>query len=109
MMEEIAFSDSPLQYLKPTLRSFFFQAAAGIRAWSVTGVQTCALPICGRRPGSLAEGVFHEAGDLLALVAVDERSYLDALLGAASDLHGLHTIGELLGELTSDAVGDVEA
>ena len=24
---------------------FFFQAEAGIRDWSVTGVQTCALPI----------------------------------------------------------------
>ena len=34
-----------------TLRSvdevvFFFQAEDGIRDWSVTGVQTCALPIC---------------------------------------------------------------
>src|SRR5258706_6700727 len=26
---------------------FFFQAEDGIRDWSVTGVQTCALPICG--------------------------------------------------------------
>src|SRR3989339_1279869 len=25
--------------------TFFFQAEAGIRDWSVTGVQTCALPI----------------------------------------------------------------
>src|SRR5437016_14028889 len=25
---------------------FFFQAEDGIRSWSVTGVQTCALPIC---------------------------------------------------------------
>src|SRR5437016_7137124 len=25
---------------------FFFQAEDGIRYWSVTGVQTCALPIC---------------------------------------------------------------
>src|SRR5262249_38456761 len=28
---------------------FFFQAEDGIRYWSVTGVQTCALPICGSR------------------------------------------------------------
>src|SRR5437016_12098885 len=28
---------------------FFFQAEDGIRDWSVTGVQTCALPICARR------------------------------------------------------------
>src|SRR3989339_963645 len=27
---------------------FFFQAEDGIRDWSVTGVQTCALPICTR-------------------------------------------------------------
>src|SRR5690606_40905550 len=29
------------------LLSFFFQAEAGIRAFHVTGVQTCALPISG--------------------------------------------------------------
>src|SRR5437016_11604261 len=28
---------------------FFFQAEDGIRDWSVTGVQTCALPICSCR------------------------------------------------------------
>src|SRR5262249_58597492 len=28
---------------------FFFQAEDGIRDWSVTGVQTCALPICAAR------------------------------------------------------------
>src|SRR5438046_6487306 len=27
---------------------FFFQAEDGIRDWSVTGVQTCALPIAGQ-------------------------------------------------------------
>src|SRR5262249_58802343 len=27
----------------------FFQAEDGIRDWSVTGVQTCALPICDER------------------------------------------------------------
>src|SRR6266850_4846554 len=29
---------------------FFFQAEDGIRDYKVTGVQTCALPICGARP-----------------------------------------------------------
>src|SRR5258706_10405260 len=29
----------------PSSFSFFFQAEDGIRDWSVTGVQTCALPI----------------------------------------------------------------
>src|SRR5438093_10552566 len=31
---------------------FFFQAEDGIRDWSVTGVQTCALPISPRRASS---------------------------------------------------------
>src|SRR5262249_59694554 len=38
---------------------FFFQAEDGIRDWSVTGVQTCALPICQARfetAGSLCRG-----------------------------------------------------
>src|SRR5262249_59090725 len=42
---------------------FFFQAEDGIRDWSVTGVQTCALPISpcpasdqGRRPGPANAG-----------------------------------------------------
>src|SRR5690554_7431762 len=31
---------------------FFFQAEDGIRDADVTGVQTCALPICASRPGN---------------------------------------------------------
>src|SRR5256885_2824926 len=34
---------------------FFFQAEDGIRDYKVTGVQTCALPILGRLPGSRAD------------------------------------------------------
>src|SRR6266496_6251702 len=33
---------------------FFFQAEDGIRALYVTGVQTCALPICDRQPDGAA-------------------------------------------------------
>src|SRR5262249_58610627 len=33
---------------------FFFQAEDGIRDWSVTGVQTCALPICAAATPSAA-------------------------------------------------------
>src|SRR5207248_8075537 len=33
---------------EPTLRAFFFQAEDGIRDRTVTGVQTCALPILWR-------------------------------------------------------------
>src|SRR5262249_54267313 len=34
---------------------FFFQAEDGIRDWSVTGVQTCALPICCGRKAAIAQ------------------------------------------------------
>ena len=35
---------------------FFFQAEDGIRDWSVTGVQTCALPICRTDPPAVSFG-----------------------------------------------------
>src|SRR5215213_11807209 len=35
---------------------FFFQAEDGIRDWSVTGVQTCALPISNRERGGIRVG-----------------------------------------------------
>src|SRR5437016_9872737 len=43
---------------------FFFQAEDGIRDWSVTGVQTCALPIYACRGGGRggAAGLSHRAG-----------------------------------------------
>src|SRR5258706_7505577 len=47
-----------------TIYFFFFQAEDGIRDWSVTGVQTCALPICRvlRGPHSYAGGPWDEGG-----------------------------------------------
>src|SRR5256885_2260014 len=37
---------------------FFFQAEDGIRDYKVTGVQTCALPICGKKFGKIeAHGI----------------------------------------------------
>src|SRR5215208_8392947 len=52
---------------------FFFQAEDGIRDGHVTGVQTCALPICDRRS-------WREVGALLAaagrdVVAYDRRGF----------------------------------
>src|SRR5205807_6099561 len=38
-------------------RYFFFQAEDGIRDYKVTGVQTCALPICTRLRFSFAKGI----------------------------------------------------
>src|SRR5437016_722703 len=37
--------DNRIKLLEEILSFFFFQAEDGIRDWSVTGVQTCALPI----------------------------------------------------------------
>src|SRR5260221_9790473 len=39
----------------PQLGSFFFQEEDGIRDYCVTGVQTCALPICAHRDLVLRE------------------------------------------------------
>src|SRR6476661_1405460 len=53
---------------------FFFQAEDGIRDSSVTGVQTCALPIFGRRRVARAAGVERRqrpADDLVRRVAKD--------------------------------------
>src|ERR1019366_8091840 len=36
---------APGRQRRPSVRAIFFQAEGGIRDWSVTGVQTCALPI----------------------------------------------------------------
>src|SRR5438046_8829829 len=64
---------------------FFFQAEDGIRDWSVTGVQTCALPIspaqllAGDRPHVLAVAVpapladVHRAPELLPRRVVARR------------------------------------
>src|SRR5438046_4761271 len=42
-------------FFNNTFTIFFFQAEDGIRDWSVTGVQTCALPISNR--GAIMEGL----------------------------------------------------
>src|SRR5438093_5313882 len=41
-----------LQITRRGVLYFFFQAEDGIRGWSVTGVQTCALPICTPSPSA---------------------------------------------------------
>src|SRR5438093_9415752 len=61
--------------------SFFFQAEDGIRDWSVTGVQTCALRSDVRAlapQGAASEGLRVRVHDVLAAAAVAAR--LRALL-----------------------------
>src|SRR5262249_56719666 len=51
---------------------FFFQAEDGIRDWSVTGVQTCALPIFGKPryvPAEQARRDGEAVEDVVRLVA----------------------------------------
>src|SRR2546421_7346640 len=63
---------------------FFFQAEDGIRDLIVTGVQTCALPICVDAP---RRGRLLPVGEacLRALLGILERL---ALLGLLADRHG---------------------
>ena len=64
---------------------FFFQAEDGIRDWSVTGVQTCALPICDEAfPGHMAMNnrlvkIIEDGGKVYAC-----RFALQAQIGRAS-------------------------
>src|SRR5687767_15243067 len=58
---------------------FFFQAEDGIRDKLVTGVQTCALPICSRRhvvvprqPAAVADGELHAVRAPLAQLPPDD-------------------------------------
>src|SRR2546425_6857756 len=71
--------------MSPLMLFFFFQAEDGIRDKLVTGVQTCALPICffERAPGE----VFSDAGGKLAREAVLLRDRI-ALLGSGLIGHG---------------------
>src|SRR5262249_59092613 len=57
------------------LGRFFFQAEDGIRDWSVTGVQTCALPIwlAGRAAELVPQEVRAPAGEL-GTAPGDERA-----------------------------------
>src|SRR5690606_39773067 len=54
---------------------FFFQAEDGIRDFHVTGVQTCALPICALG-GEVAKAVYDDgAGGMILTVAVPVQRY----------------------------------
>src|SRR2546426_12179537 len=88
---------------------FFFQAEDGIRDYKVTGVQTCALPICLARLPSVA-GVSWKAAEAsgekgertphavdFENSAVSLRIYSRYRLSPALLWH-LHLLGQLLGE-----------
>src|SRR5438132_4221128 len=62
---------------------FFFQAEDGIRDHCVTGVQTCALPICGQRSEQIALVHHRDSpfGNVFRKVAMPSAA---ALLAASS-------------------------
>src|SRR5437667_12790276 len=62
---------------KPRICSFFFQAEDGIRDRDVTGVQTCALPICDNSWNTIAI-VFQELS-LVPQLSVAENIFLGRL------------------------------
>src|SRR5437879_4599289 len=60
---------------------FFFQAEDGIRDTSVTGVQTCALPICASGPiRAAAEHLSGVLGDLSDRVLDGVRQFQEELI-----------------------------
>src|SRR5256885_6571620 len=77
---------------------FFFQAEDGIRDYKVTGVQTCALPICHGQPLSVA------------LVDMDGMQALNAELGHAMGDAALVHVAQLArqGLRPEDVVGRYE-
>src|SRR5262249_58447720 len=63
-----------------TLLCFFFQAEDGIRDWSVTGVQTCALPIYHLRDDCGHLSLYRPETDL-KLAPQDRLPVLGLMLG----------------------------
>src|SRR2546430_9913965 len=60
-----------------TLLCFFFQAEDGIRDLTVTGVQTCALPISNETASWLASNLLHGEQGALSLSATLCEMFLD--------------------------------
>src|SRR5438046_4113486 len=82
---------------------FFFQADDGIRYWSVTGVQTCALPICAP-PITIVV-----AGALSAAVVFAFGWVMPARTAAGTQaLEGVLGFEEFLARVESDRIARVE-
>src|SRR2546430_9415907 len=80
---------------------FFFQAEDGIRDLTVTGVQTCALPICAAGHGPRQERGLHR--DRVLDVAVDQRREA-AKLGEREVLERLALVEGVTHEPADDLV-----
>src|SRR5207245_6792047 len=76
---------------------FFFQAEDGIRDATVTGVQTCALPISGVVPATVAATAAVTALRVPARPCVAPGRTLVAILTGASDRRGRIDAGPEIG------------
>src|SRR5215470_19866590 len=73
---------------------FFFQAEDGIRDATVTGVQTCALPISRGRIGDYWDEVFTPDG-LVGHAALDDQSAFIASLGGSRSARMRDVLGTI--------------
>src|SRR3989449_3000759 len=67
---------------------FFFQAEDGIRDVAVTGVQTCALPICNRTIVPRVVGQEHRSGPPAGQLALDPIALPEARSNARQEVYG---------------------
>src|SRR5690606_40599849 len=79
-------------------RFFFFQAEDGIRDFHVTGVQTCALPICALHVGSARTALFNwlfarHTGGVFVLRIEDTDALRSTESSAEGILQGLRWLG----------------
>src|ERR1017187_5468867 len=76
---------------------FFFQAEDGIRDTSVTGVQTCALPIWHALPqGHRGAGAETSAGG--KIITMDKHPLVSIVMGSDSDLEIMNEAAKALAE-----------
>src|SRR5256885_4894145 len=73
---------------------FFLQAEDGIRDYKVTGVQTCALPICRGRGRAVAMRFFSPAGMAEALPVPDLSHRTRDASGLAGDRSEERRVGK---------------
>src|SRR5438046_9876738 len=66
---------------------FFFQAEDGIRDWSVTGVQTCALPICYDLTGAVLEDRKEALAEIVPHGSAGMIRYSDHQQGHGDEFH----------------------
>src|SRR5256886_3947906 len=71
---------------------FFFQAEDGIRDLTVTGVQTCALPICAHK--RITENLFKE------LI----KAKISQVRAALADLEGAYSVADVVNRQTGEVL-----